>query len=461
VADNRQLTRSPARGVARVVAPRSPVDEPSHPAAFAIRAAAPISPPVAAAPISPVAPPAEPSVAPPPVAPPATARPATNPGTPKRRSPLWAKALVLVGSLIVVISVTAAIGVRVVIRQVANAIPTQQLLGEGGTGTGAPVFSGSDIKGAINLLLIGLDTRANNPTMGSRSDSIIIAHIPASHDKVYLVSIPRDTWTPIPGHGTTKINAAFQFGSTNGGGYAGGTSLLARTIKQNWGITFQGAAIIQFDGFKDIVTKLGGVSMYVDETTPSIHHGIDVATGKPAMPYRLTTNGIPICPRGVSFSRDPNACAIPGRRGVIYQKGYQHLTAYEALDFVRSRDGLPYTDYDRQRHQQQFIKALLEEAYHKGLSDPTKLSSFLTSIAHAFVFDPGKASIQDWIFTLKGINPSSIVTIKTNAGKYYSAHVRGVSAEAISPESAQLLRDLRDGTVDEFLAEHPDWQSSS
>jgi LCP family protein required for cell wall assembly len=382
-----------------------------------------------------------------------------------RAAPLWAKALVTFGTLIMVGSVAAAVGVNVLVSQASKAIHTSHLLGDqaagADAGSDAAAPTGSAIDGSINLLLVGLDTRINNPTMGSRSDSIIIAHIPKDHDKIYLVSIPRDTWVPIPGHGHSKINAAFEYGSSNGGGIDGGTQLLARTITTEWGIKFQGAAIIQFDGFKDIVNKLGGVTMYVDETTPSIHHGVDIATGKPAAPYRLDGNGIPICPPGVSFSKHPDDCTIHGVKEVVYHKGTQHLSAYQALDFVRQRDGLPNTDYDRQRHQQQFIKALLGEAYHRGLSDPTKLTSFLKSIANAFVFDPGRSSTEDWIFTLKGINPSSIVMVKTNAGTYYSAGVSGTSAEAISPDSKLLFEDLKNDKIDDFLTTHPSWQSTS
>ncbi len=102
------------------------------------------------------------------------------------------------------------------------------------------------------MLLVGLDTRPDNGSIGSRSDSIIIAHIPAAHDRVYLISIPRDTNAtsrptrrPASTAGHYKINAAFIFGSQNKGGEAGGFQLLAKTIKQDYGITFNGGAIVE------------------------------------------------------------------------------------------------------------------------------------------------------------------------------------------------------------------------
>jgi len=271
--------------------------------------------------------------------------------------------------------------------------------------------------------------------------------------------IPADPASGFAG-GQYKINAAFVFGSQRGLGQSGGFELLAKTIKQDYGITFNGGAIIDFSGFTDIVNKLGGVDMYVDELTTSIHHGyIDGDPSKHATPYRLNTNtGVPLCPGGYTFDANPLQCALPGVTPVQYHVGFQHLSAYDALDYVRCRDGLPYTDYDRQRHQQQFIKALLKEAYDKGLSDPTKLKGFLDSISKAFVFDHGDASVTDWIFTLKDISPSSLTMIKTNAGKYLSyTGPAPDSRQALSADSLQLLTDVQNDTVGAFVAQHPDW----
>jgi LCP family protein required for cell wall assembly len=339
-------------------------------------------------------------------------------------------------------------GAQVFFNRVDNAVQQVALIDHGAQ----PV----SITGAINILMIGLDTRDANPGMGSRSDSIIIGHIPAGHNTVELVSIPRDTYVAIPADAQThyagghdKINAAFEFGSWHGGGTAGGVKLLQKTVENLTGITFQGALIVNFDNFSSIVTKLGGVDMYVDEKTISLHHGYK--TDDPsvkAAPYVIHSDGTP-GPR------------IPGTTPVVYQKGFQHLSAYAALDFVRCRDFLPNTDYDRQRHQQQFIKAVLDEAYKKGISDPLKISDFLGSLGKAFVWDGGGRSLTDWIFTLKGISPSAILTLKTNDGKYNTVYVGSMSTEQLSSTSLELLADVKTDTVDNFIAAHPDWVVTS
>ncbi len=372
-----------------------------------------------------------------------------------------------------IVGIGAIIVVKIGLNQVSHAIPTENLLGELAAKP-AVAAAGPSIRGPINFLLVGVDTRAAENS-GSHSDTIIIAHIPASHDRVYLVSIPRDTSTIIPADratqfsgGSYKINAAFTFGSWHGGGEAGGFQLLAKTIKNAYGITFNGGAIVNFGGFTDIINKLGGVNMYVDETTVSIHRGTD-SNGKFAKPYDINPNtGVPICAnRNITFDTDPLACALPGVTPVVYKKGQRHLTAEDALDFVRSRDGLVGTDYARQRHQQQFIKAVLAEVYKKGLSDPFEMGSFLNSVGKAFVFDGGGVSLQDWLFALKGVTPGSMITIKTNDGKFVRyAGPAPDSRQSLNATSMELLAAVRDDrsktdTVGQFVAAHPDWVAQS
>jgi LCP family protein required for cell wall assembly len=389
----------------------------------------------------------------------------------KRRSPVWAKVLVGLGALILVAGLGAIAVVNLELRQIDHSIKKENLLG-----TAAAPFTGTTISGPLNILLVGSDKRASQ-TGGGNSDTIIVVHIPASHDRAYLISIPRDTGVRIPafpkshyGGGSAKINAAFTFGSQSGAGDEGGFQLLAETIKQNYGITFNGGAIVDFGGFKDILNQLNGVSMYVDETTYSIRYGHDIKTGKLTAPYHINPEtGVPYCPNGGSFDSNPLKCAIPGVQPIVYKVGYQHLTPSEALDYVRARDGLVGTDYARQRHQQQFIKALVQEMFDKGLNDPFKLQRFISSISKAFVID-SSISITDWIFTLKGITPNTLIAIKTNDGKTVdydgSAGSIAGSVQSLNSDSKDLLaavtkdKTATDDNVGLFLQTHQDWAAN-
>ncbi len=92
-----------------------------------------------------------------------------------------------------------------------------------------------------------------------RTDTILLVHVPAigSSTPTTMVSIPRDSYVPIPGNGEDKINAAFAFG---------GAPLLAQTVEQATGIRVDHYAEIGFDGFAVLVDAIGGVTMCPDRT---------------------------------------------------------------------------------------------------------------------------------------------------------------------------------------------------
>ncbi|HLS01072.1 MAG TPA: LCP family protein, partial [Beutenbergiaceae bacterium] len=77
--------------------------------------------------------------------------------------------------------------------------------------------AGSDADKAQNILLLGSDTRGEisdeiDKVTGTRADAIMVVHIPAERDQVDVMSIMRDNWVPIDGHGHAKINAALAYG---------------------------------------------------------------------------------------------------------------------------------------------------------------------------------------------------------------------------------------------------------
>ena len=91
----------------------------------------------------------------------------------------------------------------------------------------------------------------------------------------------------------------------------------------------------------------------------------------------------------------------------------------------------------------------------------------MKSIGKAFVFDGGGVSLTDWIFTLKGITPSSMVTIKTNDGQFVRYVGKAPDArQSLNATSLELLAAVRDDrtktdTVGQFVAAHPDWVAPS
>ncbi|MFG1606879.1 LCP family protein [Actinoplanes sp. NPDC049265] len=350
----------------------------------------------------------------------------------------------------------AVAAMRATVSSATKSVKQQNLLG---AVRRAPEREHVSVTGAKNILLVGVDTRKNqDPSALTRSDSIIILHIPAGHDKGYMVSLPRDSYVSIPAYdngkvryrgGKAKINAAFAFGSqglTGDKALSGGFELLALTVKKLTGITPDAGAIVDFQGFYNVVRVLGHVCMYVDETTKSVHKGRDNATGEPAVPYKLNSDGTV---RHKIAGTTPNT----------YKKGDHCFTPAEALDFVRQRDLLQNRDFDygRQRHQQQFLRAVLKQAVDDGLSSPQKLPGLLKAIGQTMTVDDGGIPLEDWVFAMRGIKPEDLVTLKTNDGKFHSDQIPGVgSVEILTELSLQMLKAVRNDDLAAFIQSHPE-----
>ncbi|MBA3781005.1 LCP family protein [Nocardioides sp. InS609-2] len=170
-------------------------------------------------------------------------------------------------------------------------------------------------------LLVGSDSRADltaaerkelgtGGDVGQRTDTIMLLHTGSGPN--LLMSIPRDSIVDIPGHGTTKINAAYAFG---------GPKLLISTIEQNTGIRVDDYVEIGFGGFVGMVDALGGVE---------------------------------ICPNNAM--RDPLA-------NLDIKKGCQEADGKTALGYARSRHtSQKLGDVKRAQHQREVVSAIGSEA---------------------------------------------------------------------------------------------------
>jgi LCP family protein required for cell wall assembly len=344
----------------------------------------------------------------------------------RTKSPLWARLLLSFGAVMLLISLGTVGAYKWELRHLNNQLQQGDLIA-GDDGQAA------SIDGAVNLLLMGIDQRSTaKPGDLIRADSIMVLHISADHQFAYLVSIPRDLYVDIPAYAPTgyaggkdKINAAFAFGSMKGKGLSGGAQLLAKTVTQLTGLSFAGAAIVDFQGFKKVVDVLGGIYMCLDQPVDSAHIK-DPKTGRP----------------------------------VHYDKGCFQLTGSQALDYVRQRYGLPNTDYDRQRHQQQFLNAILAKIRKSGvLKDPGKLNELIGAIGKAVTIDRGGIALETWIHSLMGLTGSDIVMIKTNGGTFDPVPCGTNSCEGLTKESVELFQALRDDRLTEFVINNPNFVS--
>jgi LCP family protein required for cell wall assembly len=181
---------------------------------------------------------------------------------------------------------------------------------------------------ALNILLVGMDAAAQGADpaalQGRRSDTMMILHLPTDRSSISAISLPRDSWVSIPGHGEAKLNAAFSWG---------GPALLVATIENLTGVRIDHYAAVDFGGFKGMVDALGGVS-------------------------------------------------------VDAEQGRAELDGNEALKYVRQRYGLERGDLDRVVHQQQLLGAIAEKVTAEGvLKSPLRTKDLLQSLTKSLTVD--------------------------------------------------------------------------
>jgi len=244
-------------------------------------------------------------------------RPPRDPGDgggrprPARRPRRWGRRIGVTLLVLVVLLVGAAVWVDSRLNRV-DALPDYQ---------GRPAATpGAD------WLIVGSDSRegldegrrrqlGTGQAAGRRADTMMLLHIPRGTGKPVLVSLPRDSYVPIPGHGRNKLNAAFALG---------GPQLLARTVEQATGIRLDRYMEVGFDGFATVVDAVGGVR---------------------------------ICPK--TAMRDPMA-------GLNVKAGCQEAGSRTALAYVRARHS-GRGDLDRVQRQQEFLGSLIDRSTSPGV----------------------------------------------------------------------------------------------
>ena len=358
----------------------------------------------------------------------------------RAKAPVQFRVMAIAGTVLMVLSGLGVVGDRV-FRSIANSTVKQEDL--------LPAqmkAAGKNISGPVNILMLGVDGQGASGGL-DHSDSIIVAHVTAAHDKVYLVSLPRDTMVQVPAYpasgfrgGTLKLTESFAMGDVNSKGQgddsaAGrkrGVGLLLEAINTLIpGITFNAVAIINFVGFQKLVQALGGVDMCIDERVVSVHYARN----------------------GKYMGED-----IYNGPGYVYNPGCRHLQPWEALDYVRQRENLPHGDYDRQRHQQQFMAAVFKELATAGtLTDVSKFSALKDAMGQLLTLDLNGSDVTDWIFSFKNLRPTDLTMVQTNGGDYDSKDVDGKSYQILSDDSLRLMQALKTDQIASFLALHPTW----
>ncbi len=308
--------------------------------------------------------------------------------------------------------------------------------------TTPPPPPGADIKGPLDLVILGVDTRVSIADWEPHSDAIMLLHVEPDLRSAYLYSLPRDLRVKMPrfpkagfAGGTYKITEAMGRGSRVPGSkkhsVAQGYELLTKTLTAYTGIKqFQAGAILNFGGLEKLTDQLGGVDLVIDQKVTSHHR-------KPDGSLR------PLKPGGGDYL-GPQAVYHPGKR---------HLAGWQAIDYARQRYGLPDGDYDRQRHQRQLVKALLARAMDQGLvADQAKLQGVIDALGETLVYVGGRKPLE-YAYALRDLKPANITLVGLPGSGVGSGG--GYLGEQLTAEGRGFLTAVASGQAKQYLTKHP------
>jgi LCP family protein required for cell wall assembly len=242
-------------------------------------------------------------------------------------------------------------------------------------------------KGAMNILIAGVDRREGlSPEQidrlhlgresGARSDTMMLVHLSANHDKVTIVNLPRDSLVTIPAHESNgsegpegarvperpgKLTWSYQFG---------GPSLAVKTIERATGVRVHHYVEVNFLGFVKMVDALGGVTICTEQPINDRKSGLRLPAGRHQ---------------------------LDGLHGLAYARARYSLTGG--------------SDLARIDRQQQFIAAMMQRALSTStLTDPVKFTRFLDASLETVRADPDLAkNLNALARQMKGLTTDSVV----------------------------------------------------
>jgi LCP family protein required for cell wall assembly len=237
--------------------------------------------------------------------------------------------------------------------------------------------------GKIFVLVIGNDARSGNPD-NARADAIHIAGINTKTMKGGILNFPRDSWVPIPGAGTSKMNEAL---------YRGGPPMLAQTLENLTGIRIDYWVMVGFEGFRGIIDDIGGVRMKITQPV-----------------YDPTGSGAKIDP------------------------GEQWLGPLDSLAFVRTRHSFANGDIDRSTNQAKFLLAMLRELRAEVGRAPSRLMDWMATTKKWAKLDVSNEELFRLAVLTSQVKPKDVgnVTVPVSLGSVGAASVVFISPGANS-----------------------------
>ncbi len=281
---------------------------------------------------------------------------------------------------------------------------------------------------SLNILLMGADDPeqlVDKPTVEElmadgewdpdayRSDTVMVVHIPADRKAAYLVSIPRDSFVEIydetgKAQGKDKINAAFA---------AYGPYGTRHTVENLSGLHIDHMAIIDFAGFRDLTTAIGGVDVFIPEAV------------------------------------------YDSKQDQQWEEGEVHLEGVLALKYVRMRYGLTQGDFDRVDRQQNFLRAVMEKTLSDDtIGNPRRFTSTVRALANNLTVDEewSNGAIRSLALGLRGLNGDK-VRFMTLPNSGTGSDPQAGSIVVVDERRAKVLFDaMESDRVAAYLRRNPD-----
>jgi LCP family protein required for cell wall assembly len=234
---------------------------------------------------------------------------------------------------------------------------------------------------SVNILLLGTDGRVGDET--SRTDAIILVRLDAETNRVSLLSFPRDLWVDIPSYGENKINAVYPIGEKQfGKGY--GPALMKETIGQLTGFQIDHFVMINFDGFKTLIDKMGGITIDVPKEILDTAYPVDEYVGDTRT---MTVHFLP---------------------------GPQLMDGETALIYARTRHA--DSDFGRNQRQQQVLMAIFDKARQDGIMNNLNNVDVYTAALRDYVrTDMSRNTMFKLASIAPGLNANSIQQFSISA----------------------------------------------
>ncbi len=307
-------------------------------------------------------------------------------GQPGRRG----RRIALILGMVVVVLIAGSVGTYFWLNGKLNksvSLPATSLASAGTNW----LITGSDSRAGlsraeIDAMHVGFDEGTLN------SDSIMLLHLGSG--RPVLISIPRDSYVDIPGHGWNKINAALAYG---------GASLLIQTVENVTGLKIDHYMGIGFGGLVAVVNKIGGV---------------------------------PICLKTALTDSDS---------GVHLAAGCHNLDGDQALAFVRDRHSFATEDLQRIQDQRAFLSALLKKATSPGVYlNPFTALSFGSTAASSMSVDIG-TSLLDLVHAASALRDPETGTVPIANNNYYTS--AGDTVLWNTTEATELFKALKNDSA--------------